>query len=254
MPSFDDILPTVSNIADPLTPIRPQQPVPLKVGVTALCRAMAEASPIEDEEDTPERKRYPLINRPPKLLSSLPQKPEFLLPRQEDAALQRGVCTHLLLSTVSIEGARRSLTEGNVIDFLKAHRENLRLTGRFTIQEASVADVKMAARFLMSEEGRKMLSSKEIRREWPFNLRIHQPMETMLQGVIDLCYLEEEEWVLIDFKTDYVENPDDLWQRYRMQLGFYRQALEKATGRKVRRCGLYSLRLGQLITGQMDEG
>ena len=117
-----------------------------------------------------------------------------------------------------------------------------------------MADVKMAARFLMSEEGRKMLSSKEIRREWPFNLRIHQPMETMLQGVIDLCYLEEEEWVLIDFKTDYVENPDDLWQRYRMQLGFYRQALEKATGRKVRWCGLYSLRLGQLITGQMDEG
>ena len=31
-----------------------------------------------------------------------------------------------------------------------------------------------------------------------------------------------------------------------------RQALEKATGRKVRRCGLYSLRLGQLITGQME--
>ena len=252
MTSFEQILPTVSNVADPLTPIRPQQPVPLKVGVTALCRAMAEASPIEAEEDTPERKRYPLLTRQPKLLSSLRSKPEFLLPRQEDAALQRGVCTHLLLSTISIDAARASLTEGNVIDFLEAHRENLRLSGRFSIQEASVADVKMAARFLMSEEGRNMLRSKEIRREWPFNLRIHQPIETMVQGVIDLCYLEEDEWVLIDFKTDYVTSKEELWQKYSMQLSFYRQALEKATGRKVRRCGLYSLRLGQLITGQIE--
>jgi len=251
--SFDTILPTVSNIVDPLTPIRPQQPVPLKVGVTALCRAMQEQMPIDEEEDTPERKRYPLLNRPPKLLSSLPEKPEFLLPRQEDAALQRGVCTHLLLSTILIDAARASLTEGNVIDFLEAHRENLRLSGRFSIQEASMADVKMAARFLTSEEGRNMLCSKEIRREWPFNLRITQPIQTMVQGVIDLCYLEEDEWVLIDFKTDYVKDPQELWQRYRMQLRLYRQALEVATGRKVRRCGLYSLRLGQFITGPLEE-
>ena len=116
-----------------------------------------------------------------------------------------------------------------------------------------MADVKMAARFLTSEEGRNMLHSKEIRREWPFNLRITQPIQTMVQGVIDLCYLEEEEWVLIDFKTDYVKDPSELWQRYEMQLNFYRQALEAATGRKVRRCGLYSLRLGQLITGPSEE-
>ena len=116
-----------------------------------------------------------------------------------------------------------------------------------------MADVKMAARFLTSEEGRNMLNSKEIRREWPFNLRITQPIQTMVQGVIDLCYLEEEEWVLIDFKTDYVKDPHELWQRYEMQLNFYRQALESATGRKVRRCGLYSLRLGQLITGPCEE-
>ena len=249
--SLDNIIPTVSNIADPLTPIRPEKPVPLKVGVTALCRAIVEASEIDEEEDTPERKRYPLLTRPPKLLSSLPEKPEFLLPRQEDAALQRGVCTHLLLSTVSIEGARQSLTEGNMIDFLEAHRENLRLSGRFTIQEASVADVKMAARFLMSEEGRNMLHSKEIRREWPFNLRVNEPIQTMVQGVIDLCYLEEDEWVLIDFKTDYVTSEQELWQRYRLQLSFYRQALESATGRRVKKCGLYSLRLGKLITGEM---
>jgi len=249
--SFENILPTVSNVADPLTPIRPMEPVPLKVGVTALCRAMQEATPIDPEEDTPERKRYPLLTRQPKLLSSLPEKPEFLLPRQEDAALQRGVCTHMLLSTVSIDFARRALTEGNVINFLKAHRENLRLSGRFTIQEASSADVGMAARFLTSEEGRKMLHSKEIRREWPFNLRITQPIRTMVQGVIDLCYLEEEEWVLIDFKTDYVTSKEELWDRYQMQLDFYRLALEKATGRKVRRWGLYSLRLGEMVTGTL---
>ena len=246
---FDNILPLASETVDPLTPLRRQEPTPLKVGVTALVRAMQEASPIDGEEDTPERKRYPLITRPPRLLSSLPEKPEFLLPRQEDVALQRGVCTHLLLSTVDIDFARRAVTEGNVIEFLEAHRENLRLSGKFTVQEASVADVRMAARFLAGEEGRKLLCSKEIRREWPFNLRITQPIETMVQGVIDLCYLEEDEWVLIDFKTDYVKDESELWERYRLQLELYRQALEKSTGRKVRRMGLFSLRLGKLITG-----
>ncbi len=249
--SYEEILPVASDCTDPLTPLRAVEQTPLKVGVTALCRAMAEAQPIEPEEDTPERKRYPLMTRQPRLLSSLPEKPDFLQPRQEDEALQRGVCTHLLLSTVSLEGAARAVTEGNVIDFLETHRENLRLKGQFTIQEASVADVRMAARFLTSEEGRNMLCSKEIRREWPFNLRIREPIATMVQGVIDLCYLEEEEWVLIDFKTDYVVSPEELWQRYRMQVGFYRQALEKATGRKVRRWGLYSLRLGKLVTGEL---
>lgn len=248
---FDNIIPAATETEDPLSPIRPERPTPMKVGVTALCRAIQEQTDIDPEEDTPERKRYPLITRPPRLLSSLPEKPEFLEPRQEDAALQRGVCTHLLLSTVDIDFARRSITEGNVIEFLEAHRENLRLTGKFSIQEASVADVRMAGRFLMSEEGRNMLCSKEIRREWPFNLRITEPIHTMVQGVIDLCYLEEEEWVLIDFKTDWVNSEQELWDRYRMQLSFYRQALEKATGRRVRRCGLYSLRLGKLITGEM---
>jgi ATP-dependent helicase/nuclease subunit A len=249
---FDNIIPAASQVSDPLTPIRPRQPVPLKVGVTALCRAMQEQTDIDPEEDTPERKRYPLLTRPPKLLSSLPEKPEFLAPRQEDAALQRGVCTHMLLSTVDIGFAARAITEGNVIEFLERHRENLQLSGKFTIQEASVADVRMAARFLMSEEGRNMLRSKEIRREWPFNLRIEKPIRTMVQGVIDLCYLEEEEWVLIDFKTDWVESEQQLWDRYRMQLSLYRQALVKATGRAVRRCGLYSLRLGKLICGELD--
>ena len=249
--SYEEILPVASDREDPLTPLRRLEQVPLKVGVTALCRAMAESEPIDPEEDTPERKRYPLMTRQPRLLSSLPDKPDFLQPRQEDAALQRGVCTHLLLSTVSLDAARQAVTEGNVIDFLEAHRENLRLKGQFTIQEAAVADVPLAARFLTSEEGRKMLCSKEIRREWPFNLRITDPIPTMVQGVIDLCYLEEEEWVLIDFKTDYVKDPEELWQRYRLQVGFYRQVLEKATGRKVRRWGLYSLRLGRLVTGEL---
>ena len=249
--SYEEILPVASDRADPLSPLGPIQQTPLKVGVTALCRAIAESASIDPEEDTPERKRYPLMTRQPRLLSSLPDKPDFLQHRQEDTALQRGVCTHLLLSTVSLDAARQAVTEKNVIDFLETHRENLRLKGQFTIQEASVADVAMAARFLNSEEGRKMLCSKEIRREWPFNLRITEPIRTMVQGVIDLCYLEEGEWVLIDFKTDYVKEPEELWQRYRLQVGFYRQALEKATGRNVRRWGLYSLRLGQMVTGEL---
>ena len=65
--------------------------------------------------------------------------------------------------------------------------------------------------------------------------------------MIDLCFLEDGGWVLADYKTDHVENAEELIPRYRRQLSLYRQALEKATPYPVRESALYSLRLDQAV-------
>ena len=50
----------------------------------------------------------------------------------------------------------------------------------------------------------------------------------ILEAVIDLAFLEDLNWVIIDFKTD-AEDPQRL-RRYQRQVGWYLHAIEKATG------------------------
>ena len=84
-------------------------------------------------------------------------------------------------------------------------------------------------------------------------MRIDEPFPTLLQGVIDLCFLEDGAWVLVDFKTDRIHDGDELWRRYGRQISFYRQALQEGTTCPVKGWSLYSLRLGKAFA-KYDEG
>jgi len=74
-----------------------------------------------------------------------------------------------------------------------------------------------------------------------------------VQGVIDLCFLENGRWVLVDFKTDRMSSARELWPRYSRQLAFYRTALEKATPFPVASTVLYALRAGESFDGMEQE-
>ena len=89
-----------------------------------------------------------------------------------------------------------------------------------------------------------MLRSGEVHREWAFNLSGEGG--TLIQGVIDLCFLEEDGWVLVDYKTDRAED-EEILSRYQLQMRWYKKALEKITGRKVKETYLFSLRSGNAI-------
>ena len=71
----------------------------------------------------------------------------------------------------------------------------------------------------------------------------------MIQGVIDAYFPAEQGLVLVDYKTDRAESRDgrDLAEKYRVQLRYYREALERLTGRKVREVWLYSFSLGKAL-------
>lgn len=231
---------------DPLLGQTGQPHFPLKIGVTALCRAMENGETPDPEEETSDTKRYPLLGHRPRLLPQEPPLPAFLSPPKEEAALQRGVQTHRLLGLMDLETARACGGDAKAL-YACVCRELKRLTdcAVITPQEASCCDRSMVARFLQSQLGQRMLQSPEVHREWSFSLQIHRPFHTHLQGVIDLCFVEDGAWVLVDYKTDRVDSPADLLPRYRQQLAFYRQALESATPRKVKESHLFSLRLGE---------
>ena len=220
--------------------------MPLKVGVTALCRAMAENAPVDDEEETAERKRWPLETAQPKLLSTLPQRPAFLEPPVEEQALVRGVQTHRVLGLMNLAALRPVMDQPKALYAVICREiERLEACGVMTAQEAQHVSRSMIARYLESDLGRRMLVSERVEREWSFNLRIHEPFETVVQGVIDLCFLEGGAWVLVDFKTDRVDAAGELAARYQQQLAFYREALMKGTPYPVKEAVLFSLRVGE---------
>ena len=55
--------------------------------------------------------------------------------------------------------------------------------------------------------------------------------------------------VLVDYKTDRISTPEELWERYRVQLKLYKDAVRDMTGLPVKECLLYSFWLGQPVEG-----
>ncbi len=69
----------------------------------------------------------------------------------------------------------------------------------------------------------------------------------LIQGIIDVFFEEDGELVLLDYKSDIVENEDQLVKRYRVQLEYYKRALEQILKKKVKEMIIYSLFLGKEI-------
>lgn len=62
----------------------------------------------------------------------------------------------------------------------------------------------------------------------------------VVQGIIDAYFIEGDELVLLDYKTDRVKNIDELKDRYHVQLELYAKTLEKLTGMRVKEKLIYA--------------
>ena len=65
--------------------------------------------------------------------------------------------------------------------------------------------------------------------------------------MIDCCFIERGAWVLVDYKTDRVDDEQTLVNRYAEQLAWYARALTEITGKPVKERYLYALRVGKAI-------
>ncbi len=78
-------------------------------------------------------------------------------------------------------------------------------------------------------------------------LREYYQSDSMLKGIIDLAFLENDGYILVDYKTDAVSEPNELIHDYLEQLTLYQAALQCITGMPVRQCYLYSTHLKKSI-------
>lgn len=114
-------------------------------------------------------------------------------------------------------------------------------------------------RFMNSPLAKRMhLAAKEgkLWREQPFMLGISadrlssefpETEQVLVQGIIDAFFEEDGEIVLLDYKTDVIKSPEELAERYRVQLDYYGEALQRLTGKKVKERILYSFYLEEEV-------
>ena len=79
----------------------------------------------------------------------------------------------------------------------------------------------------------------------------HEEDLTLIQGIIDVFWIEKDGIVLLDYTTDRVQQAKELIDRYETQLKLYADALERVFGArklKVKEILIYSFSLEQLIT------
>ncbi len=212
--------PPDERTAERMTRKLPDNP-PLKTSVTAIAKKLRDE---KDAWESPADKR----KLPPE-----PPRPAFLEEERVTAA-QRGTITHRVLGQIDYDLAR----QGKITQALN----QLQRQGVLTDGERAAVRAHWLTGFFSAPLGRRALAAREVHREWSFNLRGGQG--SLIQGVIDLCFLENGRWVLADYKTD-AANEDELKRRYSPQLRWYARALSAITGIPVAETLIFSLRSGK---------
>lgn len=71
----------------------------------------------------------------------------------------------------------------------------------------------------------------------------------IVKGMIDCFFEEDDGYVLIDFKTDYVnmDNIDEVIDKYKIQLNLYGTAIEKSTNKKVKEKYIYLYNIEKFV-------
>lgn len=149
------------------------------------------------------------------------------------------------------EGLNRERLAAALHGFLQEETAGGRLSGEYL---QAVREQKILG-FLSSGLGWRMWRAHRegrLYREQPFVLGIDAKRlgggfpdrETVLiQGIIDVFFVEADGLVLLDYKTDSVRSMKELWNRYETQLDYYEEALVKIMGQPVKEKILYSFHL-----------
>lgn len=230
-------------------PYRTEADLPVKVTVSELKKLHLE----EEETDipavslVPEEIPFDEMPSEPITLEEDCSYPEFLKPEKKLSGSDRGTIYHHVMELIPFV---ENLSQAAVGEQLAAMVQE----GRLKPEDRNVVNDRKLAAFFSSGLGQRMCraaATGTLRREQPFVIglparEIYPESESeelvLVQGIIDAFFEEEDGLVLMDYKTDYIREDakTELSQKYKGQLRYYRAALEKLTGKKVKEVWFYA--------------
>ncbi|MDO4484057.1 MAG: PD-(D/E)XK nuclease family protein [Clostridia bacterium] len=149
-----------------------------------------------------------------------------------------GTLTHLILSLTDLQLLRNA---ENMYEAIEQEIARMVEHGIITEGESQLVNKRSIAQFYVSDIGMRMLASPKVKREWSFTYLLQEG--TMVQGIIDCAFMEDDAWVLVDYKTDHIDDEAAFAEKYNLQLGLYAEAVEQITHTRVKEKWLFALRL-----------
>jgi ATP-dependent helicase/nuclease subunit A len=181
--------------------------------------------------------------------TQLRERPDFFK-KDHLTPSERGTIVHKFMQFADYHNARKDLM---------SEIERLLVDGFLTESETKALSIQKLETFFHSKLMSRILNADEIWREFRFfdevnagevyddlDLSGEQP-QILIQGIADCVIVEGESVSVIDYKTDAVQNPDQLVERYEQQLLLYKKALGKCFEKPINQCIIYSTHLGKEI-------
>lgn len=182
------------------------------------------------------------------------QEPKFI---NEEAktkltGAQKGTLIHLCLQ-------KMKETEEYNLEKITELIEKLKDKEIITEIEVQNIDKEKLLEYTNSRLWKELKQAKEIHKEHPFYINIkasriynqinkEDDEDILVQGVIDLFFIDKDDnLILVDYKTDYVQCENELVEKYKGQLDLYKEALEQSLDKKVDKMCIYSVYLNKLI-------
>ncbi|MCD7796359.1 MAG: UvrD-helicase domain-containing protein, partial [Clostridiales bacterium] len=170
-------------------------------------------------------------------------KPAFMC-KDSLTPAQRGTAMHSFMQYCDYELARKNL---------ETEIARLADNGFINAMQADSLDRKRLSNFFKSDFADQMFNSDKIYREICISSFVgaNEIYDTdyddkvLIQGIADCVFEENGSLVLVDYKTDRVDNEAQLLGRYEKQISFYRYSLEKTLQKPVKEAVLYSFCLEQ---------
>ena len=170
---------------------------------------------------------------------------------------QRGTIVHKFMELFPFDKCNEEVTVDDVSCLsIRLQEENV-----FNDEEITAINYKKIVAMLNSSLGKRMViaaKNNNLFKEQQFSIgilasEIYNELEfdtddvVIVQGIIDAFFYEEDEIVLMDYKTDRATK-EELIGRYKAQLDYYGVTLEKLTGKKVKEKIIYSFYLNEEIS------
>jgi ATP-dependent exoDNAse (exonuclease V) beta subunit len=146
------------------------------------------------------------------------------LPRhgERPAGARFGALVHATLATVALDGSSESPRKVAVLQG--------RILGAPEKEIAAASEaVKAALAHPLLQRARNASMSGQCRRETPVTMTLADG--TLVEGVVDIAFLENDCWTVLDFKTD--RELEKGLQHYERQIALYAAAVSRATGKSA---------------------
>ena len=132
--------------------------------------------------------------------------------------------------------------------------------GRLSEEYEKLIHKKKVTGFLQSPLALRMAEAQNNSRlfkEQPFVLSVDANLlrdefpkeeKVLIQGIVDVYFEEQDELVIVDYKTDRVSSLQELKKRYKTQLDYYEEAISRLTGKRVKEKVLYSFAMMDTVS------